>query len=41
MNYPIELVNRSGKSGKLPIAPPPASLSFDGRPALAAGENSQ
>ncbi len=41
VNYPIELVNRSGKSGKLPIAPRSASLSFDGRPALAAGENSQ
>ena len=41
VNSPIQLVNRSGKSGKLPIAPRPASLSFDGRPALAAGENSQ
>jgi murein L,D-transpeptidase YafK len=39
-NYPIHFVNRSGKSGKLPIAPRSASLSFDGRPALAAGEHS-
>jgi murein L,D-transpeptidase YafK len=29
VNYPIQLVNRSGKSGKLPIAPRPAPLSFD------------
>jgi hypothetical protein len=41
VNTPIQLVNRSGKSGKLPIAPRPASLSFNGRSALAAGENNQ
>jgi murein L,D-transpeptidase YafK len=38
VNDPIQHVNRSGKSGKLPIAPRPAPLSFDGRSALAAGE---
>jgi murein L,D-transpeptidase YafK len=37
-NEPIVSVNRSGKSGKLPIAPRPASLSAGGRMALAAGE---
>ncbi len=39
VNYPIQIVNRSGKSGKMPIAPRPAPLSFDGRQALAAGEH--
>ncbi|MFZ1107193.1 MAG: L,D-transpeptidase family protein [Rhodomicrobium sp.] len=37
-DYPIQFVNRSGKSGKLPIASQSAPLSVDGRPALAAGE---
>jgi murein L,D-transpeptidase YafK len=39
-NYPIQ-VNRSGKSGKLPIAPRPAPLSTGGRLALVAGEQNQ
>jgi murein L,D-transpeptidase YafK len=37
VNYPMQ-VNRSGKSGKLPVAPRPTPISFDGRLELAAGE---
>jgi hypothetical protein len=39
VNDPIQIVNRSGKSGKMPIAPRPDPLSLDGRQALAAGEH--
>jgi murein L,D-transpeptidase YafK len=39
VNDPIHFVNRSGKSGKLPIAPRPAPISFDGRSAQTAGEH--